>query len=48
MRDAEKAQLEALLKILKTLGGEVKTELPSEKSNQAQPQKPKTTGEPNA
>ena len=48
MRDAEKAQIEALLKILKTLGGEVKTEPPSEKSNQSQPQKTKTTGEPNA
>lgn len=48
MRDASKAQLEALMKILRTLGGEVKTESSPEKSNQAQPQKPKTTGEPNA
>ena len=48
MRDASRAQIEALLKILKTLGGEVKTEPPSEKSNQSQPQEPNATGEPNA
>lgn len=36
MRGAEKAQLEALLKILKVLGGEVKAELPQSK------EKPKT------
>ncbi len=46
MRDAAKVQLEMLLKILKTLGGEVKTEPAPEKPNQNQPQK--TTGEPNA
>jgi len=38
MRDAEKAQLQALLKILKILGGEVKTE-PTQSEGDAQVQK---------
>ena len=56
LRDADKAQLEALLKILKALGGEVKpastknegsaTTSPG-KPSQLQPQKTKTLGEQN-
>jgi len=39
MRDADKAQLEALLKILKMLGGEVKSE--TAKSDNAEPNAPR-------
>lgn len=40
MREAEKAQLEALLKILKILGGEVKQELAQEEHTSPSPQEP--------
>ena len=46
MRDADKAQLEALLKILKVLGGEVKTELPQKQNQDLTMTSPKAQSKP--
>ena len=47
MRNADKAQLETLFRILKALGGEVKTESAQGESSRSRPEKTSITGEPN-